>query len=271
MSVFMGDFLGFQLGDEHSYGVNITRVSTNDRYMDSLLPNFTDSTVQVPGGDGTYYWKTQYTSRNFTIDFAFDDLRDEDLRKLRQMFSFRTVKPLVFDEFPYKKYMVKCQQPPVLKYLCFDHYEFRIYKGEGSVNLIAYYPFAFGVVSPKLAYSTSGAVVNNNGDMPANLTVIYNLSEINGQSFKLTLENESHNRIGELSFKNVLQNSENDVYMCIDTRTQLIEGLDEHMKKTGILYNKYINGGDFFFPPVGRSYLKSEEQFLSAEYTPLYY
>ena len=180
MSVYQGDFLGFQLGNDHSYGINITRVSNNDRYLDSLLPQFTDAAVQVPGGDGTYYWDTYYTQKPITIDFAFDDLRDEDLRKLRQMFSFKSIKPLIFDEFPYKKYMVKCAQPPQLKYLCFDHYEFRIYKGEGTVQLIAYYPFAFSVVSPSLGWNESGAVINNNGDMPANLQITYDLEQVSG-------------------------------------------------------------------------------------------
>ena len=177
MSVYQGDFLGFRLGDDHSYGLNITRVSTSDRYQDNLLPAFTDATVQVPGGDGTYYWNTYYTSKTFNIDFAFDDLRDEDLRKLRQMFSYRGVKALIFDEFPYKKYMVKCVQPPQLKYLCFDHLEFRIYKGEGNVQLIAYYPFAFGVESPAIFNRKTGTV-NNTGDLPANLKIRYNLNDI---------------------------------------------------------------------------------------------
>ena len=137
MSVYMGDFLGFSLGNEHSYGINITRVSTNDRYIDNLLPNFTDQTAQVPGGDGTYYWDTQYTQKIINVDFAFDDLRDEDIRKLRQMFSRKTIQPLIFDEYPYKKYMVKCSTPPSIKYICFDQMEFRIYKGEGSATFIA--------------------------------------------------------------------------------------------------------------------------------------
>ena len=140
------------------------------------MPQFSDATVQVPGGDGTYYWDTYYTQKPFTIDFAFDDLRDEDLRKLRQMFSFKSIKPLIFDEFPYKKYMVKCAQPPQLRFLPFDSYEFRIYKGEGTVQLVAYYPFAFSVVSPSLAYADGGAVINNVGDLPANLNIIYDLT-----------------------------------------------------------------------------------------------
>lgn len=272
MSVYMGDFLGFQLGDEHSYGVNITRVSTNDRYLDNLLPNFTDQTAQVPGGDGTYYWGTQYTSKNFTIEFAFDDLRDEDLRKLRQMFSFRTVKPLIFDEFPYKKYMVKCQAAPSLRYLCFDHMEFRIYKGEGSVNLIAYYPFAFSVVSPSLAYNAAGSIINNSGDMPANIEITYRLADIVGQSFDITLSDDSGTQLGLLSLGKIqILNPDKDIYMRIDTRTQLIEGLDSNFQKTGVLYNKFTTGGDFLFPPPGRSRLQSGAEFLKAQYTPLYY
>jgi len=90
------------------------------------------------------------------------------------MFSYRGVKPLIFDEFPYKKYMVKCAQPPQLKYLCFDHLEFRIYKGEGNVQLIAYYPFAFGVESPTL-FNAKAGMINNTGDLPANLKITYNL------------------------------------------------------------------------------------------------
>ena len=270
MSVFMGDFLGFQLGEEHSYNVNITRVSTNDRYVDNLLPNFTDQTAQVPGGDGMYYFNTQYTSKNISIDFAFDDLRDEDLRKLRQMFSFKGIQPLIFDEFPYKKYMVKCQAPPNLRYLCFDHLEFRIYKGEGNVNFIAYYPFAFGVVSPKLAYNSNGSIVNNSGDMPANINIIYKLSDIQG-GINLSLEDENNNEIGELLFKPVSSLNDNDVYINIDTRTQLVEGLDSKYQKTHTLYNKFITSGDFFHPPVGRSRIKSNMNFVRAQYTPLYY
>jgi len=38
--------------------------------------------------------------------------------------------------------MVKCSAPPTLKYVSFPFEEIKIYKGEGSVNLIAYYPYA---------------------------------------------------------------------------------------------------------------------------------
>ena len=270
MSVFQGDFLGFQLGNEHSYGINITRVSTNDRYQDNLLPQFTDAIVQVPGGDGTYYWDTYYTQKPIQVDFAFDDLRDEDLRRLRQMFSTKSVKPLIFDEFPYKKYMVKCAQPPVLKYLCFDHLEFRIYKGEGTVQFVAYYPFAFSVVSPSLAYTAAGAIVNNNGDMPANLEILYDLTAVSGDISLGLRAKEDGPLVGQLNLIGV-SGKAGDKYMMINTQTQLIEGLDASKNKTGNLYNKYIDSGDFFWPPVGRSILTSNKPFVSAQYTPIFY
>lgn len=270
MSVFQGDFLGFQLGNEHSYGLNITRVSTNDRYQDILLPNFADATVQVPGGDGTYYWDTYYTQKPFQIDFAFDDLRDEDLRKLRQLFSFKGIQPLIFDEFPYKKYMVKCSQPPNLRYLCFDWLQFRIYKGEGTVNLVAYYPYAFSVVSPYIPYKQAGAAINNTGDLPANLKILFNISKIQGDII-LSLKDESGvKEIGHLELANIMA-IDNDKYILIDTQTQLIEGLNVKKQKTKNLYNRFITKGDFFWPPVGRSVLVSNQEFENATFTPLYY
>lgn len=188
------------------------------------------------------------------------------------MFSFKSIKPLIFDEFPYKKYMVKCAQPPQLRYLCFDKYEFRIYKGEGTVQLVAYYPFAFSVVSPSLAYSEDGAVINNSGDMPANIEIVYNLQEVTG-NIDLTLQgadNQDTSVYGILKLKDVTK-EDSDTYMSINTQTQLIEGLDGNKQKTGKLYNKYIDAGDFFWPPVGRSRLISSRPFVSAQYTPLFY
>lgn len=270
MSVFQGDFLGFQLGDDHSYNLNITRVSTNDRYQDQLLPTFTDAVVQVPGGDGTYYWDSYYTQKVFTIDFAFDNLRDEDLRRLRQLFGFKGLKPLVFDEFPYKKYMVKSAQPPQLKYICFDEYEYRIYKGEGTVQLIAYYPFGFSVISPSLNYMTDGAVINNTGDLPAFIEIVYNLNNISGDISIELRETQNGADIAQLNLTGIVAEA-GDTYLVINTQTQLIEGYDAAMNKTGHLYNRYIDSGDFFWPQLGRTYLFSSIPYESAHYTPMYY
>lgn len=269
MSVFSGDFLGFTLGDIHSSQLNITRVSVNDRYDDTLIPTLKDLVAEVPGGDGTYYWDTNYTQRQFILNFAYDDLRDEDLRALRQLFGFKGIKPFILDEFPYKKYMVKCAASPSFKYICFDHLEMRLYKGEGTVNLIAYYPFAMATFSPFVKSNTT-AVLNNVGDLPAQIKICY---PINGATVSLELRMESleGNLLGIMNFKPIEPIGMDDTYILIDSKTHLIEGLDQNHKKTGNLYNQFLDTGNFFNAPVGRTYIKSNQQFEKVEYTPLYY
>ena len=90
-------------------------------------------------------------------------MTETQLRKVPQVFNGKDVGPLIFDEEPYKAYTVKLQSPIQLKYICFDKYDLptkslydfsakddgtgkvvqeRIYKGEGTINFIAYKPYA---------------------------------------------------------------------------------------------------------------------------------
>lgn len=269
MSVFQGDFLGFTLGNEHSSTVNIVRVSSSDRYMDGLVPSFVDSTAQVPGGDGTYYWDTFYTQKLFNISFAFDGVTDANLRKMRNMFSFKGVKPLIFDEFPEKKYMVKCTEPPVLNYICFGEGENRIYKGEGSLSLVAYFPFGIGVEDTNITYAAAGSSVSNVGDKPAAPEVVYAIGSLS--SGVVLSSTQGINTPKTLTIGNVTALSSSDSYVSFNFRTQLIEGLDSSKKKTGTLYNKYIASGDFFTIPVGNSTFTSSVEYQSAKFAPIYY
>ena len=269
MSVFSGDFLGFTLGTIHSSQLNITRVSASDRYADVLLPNFKDTTAEVPGGDGTYYWDTFYNQKSFVLDFAYDDLRDEDLRALRQAFGFKGVQPLIFDELPYKKYMVKCAAPPQFKYICFDHMEMRLYKGEGQASFVAYYPYALATFSPTIENNTI-ASLNNTGDLPGEIRIIYDINLISNLT-SIILYDKDNNQLGILNFSGMEKQGQNDEYILINSKTHLIEGLDENLNKTGYLYNKFITTGDFFNVPVGHTEFESSVQFTKLEYTPLYY
>ena len=266
MSVFQGDFLGFTLGETHSSQLNITRVSSGDRYEDILLPQFKDTTVEVPGGDGTYYLDTFYTQKPFTLNFAYDDLRDEDLRALRRLFGFKGIKQLIFDEFPYKKYMVKTAAPPTFRYICFDYHDTRLYKGEGSLQLIAYYPYAMATFSPSINNTNHGGI-NNVGDLPAELKIYFSSDNL---PTLIKLNDPKDNQIGKMTFKTFSLEGE-DNYILINSKTHLIEGLNSNFKKTGRLYNKYIDTGDFFDAPVGRSIFLSATKFYKLEYTPLYY
>ena len=269
MSVFSGDFLGFQLGDIHSSQLNITRVSNGDRYTENLTPNFNDTVAQVPGGDGTYYWNTFYSQKPFTIDFAFDDLRDEDIRRLKQIFSFKGVKELIFDEISYKKYYVKCSAPPTLKYISFPFEEIKIYKGEGSVNLTAYYPYALSTREIIFDSKTEQDLINM-GDIEAPTKIYYKLSDVIGSSLELTLKTNKK-QTGLLKVENISKLNANDTYMCIDSRTHLIEGLDSNYKKTGTLYNRFITTGDFFLLPVDQNVLNANIAWDQIRFNYLYY
>lgn len=136
------DFVGFEFNGKHSSEMGIKRVSDGSRYSEDALPAFQDKTVQVPGGDGTYYFGSYYTQRTFPISFAFDELTEQQFKNLRDWLGDREIHELVFDERPYKVYMAKTQSTPNLKYICFESKDQRVYKGEGSINFVCYYPYA---------------------------------------------------------------------------------------------------------------------------------
>ena len=155
---FQGPFLGFTYNGRHSSELGIVRINTGNRAEMPLSPSFKDSTAEVPGGKGLYYFNTQIQQRQFTINFAYDDLTEEDVRELREWLNPLEQGELIFDEEPYKVYTVKPNTQPKLSYLVFDReittetfklYEpstvkssGRLYKGEGAIGLTAYYPYA---------------------------------------------------------------------------------------------------------------------------------
>lgn len=169
----MGDFLGFEFGGVHSSELGITRVSGGDRYDEDLHPEIKDRTAEVPGLNGEYYFGSDFGTRVFDLEIAFDLLTEEQFRRIRRIFGTKDIKKLVFDERPYKYYMVKLESPIQLSYVCFDEpnymwekvqvavdtyvpgiksefYEHkvydgtmrRVYKGEGKISLVAHFPFA---------------------------------------------------------------------------------------------------------------------------------
>lgn len=201
-----GDFTGFTfVYNDHSYtteDLGITRVSDGDRYNEPLIPELEDKTIEIPGLDGSYFYGSDFKSRNFSIKIAFDSLNETQFRLMRQVFGVKHTGLLIFDEAPYKQYRVKIASPPELDFVCFDErertpgesrdgirtkhterevekadeetgetttetviditreqvtpweyvtdergnyvYE-RIYKGEGTIEFVAYYPFAINV------------------------------------------------------------------------------------------------------------------------------
>lgn len=296
---FRTDFIGFTFCGYHSfYDLGFYRVSDGNRYNDYLVPNFQDKTAQVPGGDGTYFFETNYTQKTFAINIAFDTLTETQFRNLRWFFDKNKMGSLIFDESPYKAYNAKVQSPPQIKYICFDEGGQRIYKGEGSINFICYYPYARSTFRYLDEYNpefnnnidewraTCGMKENdgdeydqinnsvvklfNPGDIEADFTAYYGISSF---PTGLTISQDNVTK-GILHFKTgVTPKKNNDAYIRINSKTHLLEGYDDYFVSTGSLYNDIITSGDFFKIPLGDNiYLNSGTSLCRRiEYNYLYY
>lgn len=140
---FKGDYKGFTYNNIHSSELGIVRTSDGSRFNQNLLPTVQDKTVQVPGGDGMYFFGSYYTQKQFTVPFAFDSLGEEQMAKIKQVFGDKQVHQLFFDETPYKIYNAKVTGTATIKYIPFAEGENnRLYKGEGSIQFTCYEPFA---------------------------------------------------------------------------------------------------------------------------------
>lgn len=142
-----GDFIGFTFNGVHSSELGIVRTSDGSRFSTNLLPTIQDKTVQVPGGDGTYFFGSYYTQKPFNISFATDEVTEEQFHQITTLFGDKQIHDLIFDETPYKVYSAKCTGNPQFKFICFEEEDSngkikRIYKGEGTLNFTCYYPYA---------------------------------------------------------------------------------------------------------------------------------
>lgn len=290
------DFIGFTFDNIHSDELGILRVSDGDRYKEDLQPEIKDLTAEVPGMHGEYYFGSTYGNKEFDIDIAYDSLTEKQFRELRRRFSGREIHELIFDERPYKKYLVKLANPIELSYACFDEpkrraygeeepYKYgvrkdqssstgreriypwvyeegmqRVYKGDGTISFVAYYPFAKNVFRTLPSEErcpnvdewaeTSGilsAVDYNDikdlkpatGSTPAHFK-IYNPGDIKtGMRFyclfgsankipniELTYKYKDNSEGEKIKLTDVLQKG-TDVGILINTDTQLVVGLSQ--------------------------------------------
>ena len=154
-----GNFTGFTFNNAHSSALGLTRISGGNRYTDNLAPTMKDTTVDIPGGNGTYYFGTTFNKREFSVSFAFDHLTEEQLDRIYQLWNDKKVHELIFDEEPYKVWSAKVSGISTVKYLCFDddeHYSSNVegaqpsttsnshivYKGEGTIKFVCFFPWA---------------------------------------------------------------------------------------------------------------------------------
>lgn len=285
-----GDFIGFSFAGIHSSTLNIIRTSDGDRFDENLVPDVKDITAEIPGMDGEYYFGSTYGNRTFDISIAYDHMTESDIRRLRQIFGRKQIGELIFDERPYKKYMVKIESPIELSYVCFDEpkkelVDFngiygetqvsravagkqRVYKGEGKISFIAYFPFAkscfkvldtdelkdsdwavsSGILTSEAyanidTYNTQNGTINiyNAGDVPTGFrlyipgTVNENPSSVTIDNFSLLYTPAAGSANTSALVINSMELKDNDIGILIDTNAGLIVGVQS------ISYNQDMN------------------------------
>lgn len=289
----LNDFCGFTYNGIHTSELNITRVSNGSRYNETLTPAFQDKTAQIEGGDGTLYWESFYSNIPFTIQIAFDSLSEAQLRRLRQVFNGKDMGELIYDETPYKAYIVKVQSPMQITTICFDENGARVYKGEGTIQLISYKYYAksihkfldefdetiytnksewaeaSGMKATQGNYDGTGTTISlyNAGDMETDWQAFYTMTAAGCALTGISLNNGE----GQMAFSPIARKNSNDVYLRINSRTNLIEGCDADKNPTGSLYNEYLIAGDFFKIPLGESEFVSNTSCVEIKYDYLYY
>ena len=163
----MADFTGFYFDGIHSSTYHLIRTSDGDRYHDILFPDFEDSTIELVGGEGEYFEKTNIKKKEFSVDIAFDSVTEQDFRKIREWLSPGEIKEFRFDERPYKAYWAKLSKAPEFEYICFLEEEYighpqRVYKGEASLDFVVYNPYGYCI--DNTTRMTENGLVAQNGN-----------------------------------------------------------------------------------------------------------
>lgn len=137
------DFIAFSFNGKHSYDdFGIIRTIDGDRYNENLAPALEDKTAEVPGGDGQYYFGTLHKTKTFNVSIAFENMTERKFREMKQWLNGKELGGLWFSEAPYKVWTAKVVGTPVLKYIPFEINGQRVYRGEGSIQFTAYWPYA---------------------------------------------------------------------------------------------------------------------------------
>lgn len=282
---YKGDFLGFEFNGKHSYEFNIVRVITGSRQEENLLPSQKDTTITVPGRPGALYVKRDFQTQDFSISFAYDNLSEQNISEIRKWLSVDHECPLIYDERPYKQYMVKTKGTPKLSYIAFDAPNgARVYRGEGSVQFTAFYPYA---IASKLNYSEDeknaqwrpGSGLKSEGEaanydvVTSKVAKLWNAGQIESPVYfafekttyeKNTMESLNDTEVTINGQKLVLNTDElikalEIQHVLIDSSNHLILGVDEidytnntltySMDSNVKVLNNLIKAGDFLTVP----------------------
>lgn len=289
MTIKYDSFTGFTFGEYHTSQFHLIRTSDGSRYNDETFAQAKDTTITVPGMDGSLYVSSQRQNRVFNLKFAYDGLTEEDIFDIREWFASDKEQKLIFDERPYCYYMGKVTGAPKLSYICFDTYNDdgslgpRVYKGEGTVTITCYYPYAksctpaeghvdasqWASFVPSIAAGTSN--INNEGHLPSPLKFQFTFSD-GATTGSIKLKRNDGAVLGQIHFS-ATEEEAKKTYLY-DSELHLITSNDVVNNSTVTsVQNGIILAGDFFNLPVGKGYALEENDVTisGVEYSYIYY
>lgn len=132
------DYTGFSFNGVHSSTLGIVRVSDGNRFEANLLPSLQDISMEASGRDGAYFYRTNYRKYDLTLNIAFEDMDERQLRFLRRFYKSEGLYSLILDENPYKIYKAKGKGLNNIKYVPFGYSSNRRYRGEGTISFEIY-------------------------------------------------------------------------------------------------------------------------------------
>lgn len=100
-------FVTFSYNGKDSANFGIMSITSGGRYSVNIEPDFSDSTLSVPGYDGLYYYGTQISGQSFSFNCFAHNLTINEYDALRSWLNPRTGGRLILSDQPYKYYLVK--------------------------------------------------------------------------------------------------------------------------------------------------------------------
>ena len=260
-------FIGFTYKDAsdnmwHSItDLKIYRTSNGNRYNESITPAMTDKVVDVPGGDGQYYFGTTFKNRTFTVDYAFDELTKTEIDTIKMVFSGDGIHELVFDEDrdtsgkALKIWSAKVTGTATMKHLCFEESSKDVYKGEGSITFTCYYPYAKSENKGMSGSNYIDTKFCNNGDLPAPFIGRFRRYKAESSEGSSSYRMNSSDIIYGVSYSDGSGNLPTvDIYFT--TSQQVGRGWYEWNSKTGIISYVDDEGTKTIIPITGNAIIK---------------
>lgn len=195
-------------------------MADGNRYYEQFSPDFENIVTSVAGQTGIYDFGVDIKEKPITLECFCNGITEFERRWVEEWLTPGKVGKLVYDESPFKYYMVKLASPTNFSFIPYSYGisgEGILYKGTFTLELVALYPYAVShfntldeVVydNPRLFYnsgllyadtlpastftnitSNANIILYNGGNVNSNVNV-----RITGTWDSLTIDNRTTNQ-----------------------------------------------------------------------------